>query len=359
MKPTKNKSRSSLNNKAKPANRSKTTKFGVSKSHSKVIEKRNKRNQEQSQAREEDRQKSNLRNQRRLENANEALKSESHIDIDQPERIQKVLANIGLASRRQVEKWLSEGKIKVNGRQAKLGDKIISKDKVEYEGKVVSILGTNNINKNVKVLLMNKPVGYLCSQKEETNLPEKRANQKQRGPLDGNRSLIFDLLPKLDSNEGRWVQVGRLDLNTSGLLLFTNNGALANKLMHPSSNIERVYHCRVHGQMTPENIAKLKKGVSIDDGKPAKFRHIEALNANKLGTDDDEKVPTNTWWKVAISEGRNREVRKMFDAVGMKVNRLMRVRYGTIWLPERLPTGQYQLLTDKQVVALKSDVGLD
>ncbi len=217
------------------------------------------------------------------------------------DKLQKVLANAGVGSRREMEKWIEAGRISVNGKLATLGDRVESADKIRVDGNALS---TSNDAPVCRVLMYNKPEGELCSRKD----PEGRAT-------------VFDRLPSIKN--GRWIAVGRLDINTSGLLLFTNDGELANRLMHPKHEVEREYSVRVFGEVENIMLKRLTDGVKLEDGE-AKFTHI----VKKPGDEESQ----NTWYNVSLSEGRNREVRRLWESQGLQVSRLMRVRYGTLEL---------------------------
>jgi 23S rRNA pseudouridine2605 synthase len=240
----------------------------------------------------------------------------------QGERLQKVLARAGFASRREIERWIEQGRIFVNDKPAELGQQVWpGKDKIKVNGKLVPVSRLKP--KQSQVLIYNKPVGEVCTRKD----PE-------------NRKTVFQQLPRVRS--GRWVSVGRLDINTAGLILFTTDGELANQLMHPSFAIEREYAVRVLGEVTDEVIEQLKTGVLLEDGV-AKFEGIRFQGG----------AGANQWYHVVIKEGRNREVRRLWEAVGLTVSRLQRVRYGNVALPPRLRTGQWAYLEDAEVRALK------
>ncbi|MGL6028939.1 MAG: pseudouridine synthase, partial [Legionella sp.] len=214
------------------------------------------------------------------------------------ERVQKILSQAGFGSRREMERWIENGWVHVNGELVKLGDSAGPLDKISVKGKLI-----NNPLKgkqNTRILLYHKPVGEISSRHDPKF-----------------ERTVFDNLPRLPG--GRWVQVGRLDLNTSGLLIFTNNGELANKLMHPKYGLEREYAVRVHGEVTAEALNNLQKGVTLDDG-PARFTNIEFRGGEG----------TNSWYHVTLNEGRNREVRRLWASQGVEVSRLVRVRYGTL-----------------------------
>ena len=222
------------------------------------------------------------------------------------ERIQKILANEGIVSRRQAENLIREGRIKINGQEAILGMSISRRDSIEIDGKAVEISeGTNPL----RVLMYNKKVGEISSTKD----PEGRPS-------------VFLALPKI--SKGKWISVGRLDINTSGLMLFTNNGELANKLMHPSSKIEREYVARIRGQVEPDHIRRLLEGVNLEDGK-ASFSDIQPGRKGK----------SNQWFAMVIMEGRTREVRRMWESQDFAVSRLKRVRIGGLFLPANLKQG--------------------
>lgn len=240
---------------------------------------------------------------------------------EQPERIQKLLAQAGVGSRRQVEKWIVDGSIHVNGEVATLGDKITTRDIVKLRGRPVKLAG--KIMVDTQVLIYHKPIGEIVSK----NDPEGRPS-------------AFKRLPRLES--GRWISVGRLDLNTQGLLMFTNDGDLANKLMHPSHQIDREYAVRIMGVVTKEMLERLVNGVELEDGK-ARFEDIHESGGEGI----------NRWFHVVVSEGRNRVVRRLWESQDCKVSRLIRVRYGTVFLPPGLPAGRHQMLDKKEIQALK------
>ena len=235
------------------------------------------------------------------------------------ERIQKILANEGIVSRRQAEKLIREGRIKVNGQEAFLGMSISRRDLIEIDSKVVEISESTN---PLRVLMYNKKVGEISSTKD----PEGRPS-------------VFLALPKI--SKGKWISVGRLDINTSGLMLFTNNGELANKLMHPSSKIEREYIARIRGQVEPDHIRRLLEGVNLEDGK-ANFSDIQPGRKGK----------SNQWFAMVIMEGRTREVRRMWESQGFAVSRLKRVRIGGLFLPASLRQGNYKELAEKEIKSI-------
>jgi 23S rRNA pseudouridine2605 synthase len=236
------------------------------------------------------------------------------------EKIQKVLANAGIGSRRQIESWVLDGRIVVNGLTAKIGDRISADDTVRIDGREVNLAKSQN--KKIRVLLYHKPEGQICSRSD----PE-------------GRSTIFDHLPLL--RNGRWISVGRLDFNTSGLLLLTNHGELANKLMHPSAELEREYAVRIQGEVNQQMLTSLKRGVELEDG----IAHFDSIvDAGGEGS--------NHWYHVIVKEGRNRLVRRAWESQGVKVSRLIRVRYGAIELPRILRRGQWMELSKEEVMEL-------
>jgi 23S rRNA pseudouridine2605 synthase len=226
------------------------------------------------------------------------------------ERLQKLLAAAGFGSRREIETWITAGRVTVRGQVAKLGDRASPGDRILLDGKEIKI-GAKAAQP--RVIAYHKPVGELVTRSD----PE-------------GRPTVFDKLPKL--SPGRWVAIGRLDLNSSGLLLFTDSGELANQLMHPRQEIEREYEVRVQGGLSGEAQQRLLAGMELEDG-PAKFKRIEPLSGKK-------DSGTNRWYRVVLAEGRNREVRRMVEAAGGRVSRLMRVRFGSISLPVDLPPGR-------------------
>jgi len=232
----------------------------------------------------------------------------------QSEKLQKILARAGHGSRREVEAMLQAGRISVDGKIATLGDRVEmhAGTKIRLDGHVLSIIESQDTV--CRVLAYYKPEGELCTRSD----PE-------------GRPTVFDRLPKMRGS--RWVAVGRLDVNTSGLLLFTTDGELANRLMHPSREVEREYAVRVFGQIDDEKIKQLSRGVQLEDG-PAAFRSIKYQGGEGL----------NQWYNVTLTEGRNREVRRLWEAVGVQVSRLIRVRYGDLTLPKGLPRGGYKEL---------------
>ena len=241
------------------------------------------------------------------------------------ERIQKFLASQGAGSRRQIDSLLQQGRISVNGKAAKPGDQVDGGEKIAIDGKPLRIRRQRS---KPRLLMYHKPVGEVCT----------------RNDPDG-RDDVFAHLPVLQ--QGRWVGIGRLDINTSGLLLFTDDGEFANRLMHPSFEVEREYAVRVRGAVSPEMLQRLRDGVTLDDG-PAHFDDI--IDAGGSGT--------NHWYHVVLKEGRNREVRRLWEAVGVEVSRLVRVRYEGFTLPKWLKPGKYRYFDDAVVTSAYKRLGL-
>jgi len=251
------------------------------------------------------------------------------------ERIQKALARQGLGSRRLIETWIKDGLIKVNDEVAGLGQQVETGDVVMYSGRKIIIRNTQETLP--RVLLYHKPEGEICSRSD----PE-------------GRPTIFDHAPGL--KHSRWIAVGRLDINTSGLILLTDDGDLANKLMHPSSELQREYAVRVMGKATPEQLKKLTHGVQLDDGK-ARFEDIvETSNEDAPG---GSSTRFNRWYHVVLMEGRNREVRRMWEAVDLKVSRLIRVRYGSVVMTKSNRPGRFYELEPKGIRELAELAGLE
>ena len=236
------------------------------------------------------------------------------------EKLHKVLARAGFGSRRALEGWIAAGRVRVNGAAATVGMRVGADDRIDVDGKRVDRRRLGPAN--VRVLRYHKPEGEICSRRR-----------------DSDRRSVFDALPRLKS--GRWIAVGRLDVNSSGLLLFTNDGPLAHRLMHPSSGLEREYAVRVRGPVSEQSMQALLSGVRLDDG-PAKFDSIVAKGGQGA----------NTWYHVTLKEGRNREVRRLWASQGAQVSRLTRVRYGPMTLPRRLPRGRWEELSKDEVAKL-------
>jgi 23S rRNA pseudouridine2605 synthase len=233
------------------------------------------------------------------------------------ERIQKVLARGGVGSRREIERWIEEGRVMVNGAVAALGARLQGGDTLQINGRYVDWQKFDR--QPTRVLLYHKPTGEVVTRRD----PE-------------GRPVIFTQLPKLTA--ARWIAVGRLDINTSGLLLVTNNGELANRLMHPKTQIEREYAVRILGEVSEATIEKLKQGVELEDGL-AKFNEVRFYAGEGA----------NKWYYVTVSEGRNRLVRRLWESQQVVVSRLMRVRYGPVVLPERLKAHSFYELSDKEL----------
>lgn len=240
-----------------------------------------------------------------------------------PERIQKVLARAGVGSRREIEAWIKAGRIRVNGKVATLGDQMKDTDTVKLDGRLLKRHHSPQSQKT-RILAYYKPEGEICTR----NDPE-------------GRRTVFERLPKIKG--GRWVSIGRLDINSSGLLLFTNDGELANRLMHPSSMIDREYAVRVLGTATDQQIATLLKGVQLEDGE-ARFSDIV----------DSGGEGANHWYHVVLMEGKNREVRRLWESQGLAVNRLIRVRYGPYILDRKHRVGKVLELDQKDIDRLRA-----
>ncbi len=241
---------------------------------------------------------------------------------EQGEKLQKALAQAGLGSRREMEEWIAQGRVTVNGEPAMLGMRVVEGDLVKAERRTLRI---GERDQATRVLLYHKPEGEIVSRDDP-----------------GKRASVFDKLPKLRGQ--KWIAIGRLDFNTSGLLIFTTSGELANRLMHPRFQVEREYAVRVQGTMTEQQIElALKQGVSLEDGL-VKFEKLE----------DHGGEGFNHWYRVMLKEGRNRVVRRTFDALGLPVSRLMRVRFGIINLPPRLKRGMTAELGEGEIAKVLS-----
>ncbi len=233
------------------------------------------------------------------------------------EKVQKVLARAGKGSRREMETMISEGRVSIDGKVAFLGDRITGTEQIRLDGHHVKL--TAQDEDICRVLMYNKPEGEMCTRKD----PE-------------GRPTVFDRLPPLET--GRWVAVGRLDINTSGMLLFTTDGELANRLMHPSKKVEREYAVRVFGEINEAMLQRLRAGVELEDG-PARFQKITYRGGEAR----------NHWFHVVLSEGRNREVRRLWESQEVQVSRLIRVRYGDLEMQRQLPLGGWRELALKEV----------
>lgn len=234
------------------------------------------------------------------------------------EKIQKTLANAGLGSRRQIETWITDKRISVNGITAKLGDRIEGTERICVDGREVKLVKSKA--KKSRILLYHKPEGEICSRSD----PE-------------GRPTVFDHLPML--RNGRWISVGRLDFNTSGILLLTSDGELANRLMHPSSEIEREYAVRIKGDVTPAMLKKMRKGVPLEDG----YGHFDQIT-------DAGGEGTNHWFHVVVKEGRNRLVRRVWESQNLTVSRLIRIRFGSLTLPREVRRGKWKELEPEEVL---------
>ena len=236
------------------------------------------------------------------------------------ERLQKFLAKSGIGSRRYCEELIKSKKIKVNGQIALIGATVNRNDEVEYDGNIISFTESE-----IKLLMLNKPEGVLSSNKKEKNIP-----------------IVFDFLPE-GKSKTRWISIGRLDINSSGLMLFTNDGTFANYCMHPSSSIDREYLVRARGDFTKEKKEKMLSGIKIDNDI---YRFTDIV--------EGEKQSSNQWFSVCLMSGKNREVRKIFNAVGLEISRLKRTRFGPIFLPSSLKKGGYIELSSKEIDSIKN-----
>lgn len=242
------------------------------------------------------------------------------------EKLQKALARLGLGSRRQMEEVIRGGRVSINGKIATIGDRVEQGDEIRVDGRLLRYTAEND--KRRRVLMYYKPEGEVCSTQDREGRP-----------------TVFERLPPLTND--RWVMVGRLDINSTGLLLFTNDGELAHRLMHPSNEIEREYAVRVMGEVTPEMLKNLTTGVMLEDGM-AQFDNIVERGGEGI----------NKWYQVRLKEGRNREVRRLFESQGLKVSRLLRTRYGSVNLPRELRTGRFLELDKNEIHALTDLVNL-
>lgn len=242
------------------------------------------------------------------------------------ERLQKLLARAGYGSRREIEGWIKEGQLSINGEVAKLGDHASAEDEILRNGEQIPLSALERFEP--RVIAYYKPEGQVCTRDD----PE-------------GRDTVFNHLPTM--KRSRWVMIGRLDINTQGLLLFTNDGELANKLMHPSQEIEREYAVRVYGEPSDEQLKQLVKGVMLEDG-PARFKAIELSGGEGK----------NRWYHVILTEGRNREVRRLWESIEVTVSRLVRIRYGSFVIDRGQKPRQVVDLAPGQMKALYKDAGL-
>ena len=246
------------------------------------------------------------------------------------EKLQKFLANRGYGSRRQIEQWISDGRVRLNNSVAKIGDRVSIYDSIFLDNKKVrsrELVETH-------IIVFNKPEGLVSTTKDTRGRP-----------------LVFDNLPPL--KRGKWISVGRLDINTSGLMLFTTNGELANRLMHPKYSIDRKYLVRVYGKVEKKNIEALKKGILIGD-EYSRFKSIEFKNEVLK-----DQVRLNNWFQVTLGSGKNREVRSLWESQGFEVSRLKRISYGPVILPSFVRPGNYTYLSEKEVAQLANLVNLN
>ena len=236
------------------------------------------------------------------------------------ERLQKWLANRGLASRRELEAWIAAGRITVDGEVAELGRKVTGRESIRIDGRLFK--SDEESTTRPRTIIYHKPIGEICTRTDPQGRP-----------------TVFEQLPPLRGQ--RWISVGRLDVQTSGLLIFTTDGELAHRLMHPSAALQREYAARVQGPLQEDAVARLAAGIELDDG-PARFRRIEETGGEA----------SNHWYRVVVDEGRNRLVRRMFESLGGRVSRLIRVRFGPLELPRDLPRGKQRPLRPGELSAL-------
>jgi 23S rRNA pseudouridine2605 synthase len=253
-----------------------------------------------------------------INKTNNNLESQNNLNVS-AKRIQKVLAQSGFGSRREIEKAIVDERVLVNNKIAKIGQSIIPTDKIVFKGKLIRLNTSNNLP---RVLIYHKPDGELVSENDP-----------------GGRKTVFQNLPKI--KQGKWISIGRLDFNTSGLLIFTSYGELANKMMHPKYEVDREYSVRVLGELSNDQMKELESGIVLEDGN-AKFESI-----NFEGGEG-----SNKWYRVVLKEGKNREVRRMFKHFDMTVSRLIRVRFGIVILPSHLKRGMHTELTQAEVSRL-------
>jgi 23S rRNA pseudouridine2605 synthase len=241
------------------------------------------------------------------------------------ERLQKIMAAAGLGSRRALETRIKSGEARINGTTATIGQNVSDGDRVSFDGKDWKVVNTQGAHRN---LVYNKPTGEVTTRSDPQGRP-----------------TVFDRLPRIQG--ARWIAVGRLDINTSGLLLMTTDGELAHAMMHPSNQVDREYACRIFGDVDAEKLDNLRKGVMLEDGM-AQFSDIQGAGGEE----------GNRWFHVTILEGRNREVRRLWASQDVTVSRLKRVRYGAVFLPKRLKMGDWSELSESDHKVLREDVGL-
>ena len=248
-----------------------------------------------------------------------------HVEAGGTFKLQKVLAQAGLGSRRDMEQWIIAGRVTVNGTTARIGARVGAHDEVKVDGRILQAAAPSQLP---QVLLYHKPEGEIVSSDDPAGRP-----------------TVFDKLPRLRG--AKWVAVGRLDFNSCGLLVFTTSGEIANRMMHPSFELDREYAVRVLGKLTDEQIARLRSGIALNDG---------VARCESVASEGGEGA--NRWYRIVLKEGRNRIVRRMFEALGLQVSRLMRVRFGPVGLPSRLRRGQFQELAPDETRQLLSSLGL-
>lgn len=253
-------------------------------------------------------------------------------DYDGMIRLQKLLAQAGLASRRTIEGWIREGRVTVCGQVARLGDRALPHDDIRLDGRKLELSGTSAA---VEVLLYYKPLGEVTTRRDPQGRP-----------------TVFERVPS--PQHGRWIAVGRLDVNTSGLLIFTTDGVLAQRLMHPSGGIEREYLVRVRGRPGPQVIRRLLAGFTLEDGL-ARFDRIVPADADRAGDRGGRRAGAHATFRVVLHEGRNREVRRLWEAAGFEVSRLLRIRYGPIELPRDMKPGMACLATPQLIERLMTE----
>lgn len=244
---------------------------------------------------------------------------------DGTHKLQKALAQAGLGSRRDMEQWIIAGRVTVNGTTARIGARVGARDEVKVDGRVLQAAAPSQLP---QVLLYHKPEGEIVSIDDPAGRP-----------------TVFDKLPRLRG--AKWMAVGRLDFNSCGLLVFTTSGEIANRMMHPSHELEREYAVRVLGKLTDEQIARLRSGIKLNDGV-----------ARLVSIAPEGGEGANRWYRIVLKEGRNRIVRRLFEALGLQVSRLMRVRFGPVGLPSRLRRGQFQELAPDETRQLLTSLGL-